>query len=337
MRGWSVLLLACTALGVLSCAERIFAPSPGEGPRQSWSEHLGPVIPHDRFPGDCSLCHVGANWHTMRAEFRFDHARETGVPLAGAHAAARCLRCHNDRGPVAQFAARGCAGCHEDPHRGHLGSACSECHDEADWIARGARADHVRTRFPLTGAHVAAPCSSCHAGANAQNFEGADLACESCHAADLDRARTPDHRIEGWTSDCARCHLTRAWSDARFQHRTEDFDCVRCHREDFERARTPDHLGGGYPTTCTFCHYGDVTWSGGYFVHHWFPIVSGIHGGHACNVCHVGRDVFAHASCLVCHEHNPRRMARDHADVRGYVYESDQCWVCHPEGTVVRR
>ena len=32
------------------------------------------------------------------------------VALRGAHAQAGCLLCHNDRGPVQQFAARGCGG-----------------------------------------------------------------------------------------------------------------------------------------------------------------------------------------------------------------------------------
>lgn len=332
-----LLLSAAAGLGALSCAVQVFAPRVEDPRAQGWSAELGPVVPHDRFPADCSLCHAGADWHSLRADFEFDHERETGVALLGAHARARCLRCHNDRGPVAVFAARGCGGCHEDVHRGRLGSACADCHGERDWSATGARADHARTRFPLTGAHASAACERCHPGALVRTFTGADPACESCHSDDLQRALAPNHFVENWTHDCGRCHSPHAWPDARFQHREGDFQCVQCHRDDFDRARHPDHVGGGYPTECLFCHYGNQSWSGGYFVHFWFPIESGTHAGNACTVCHVSGGVFGHASCFVCHEHDERRMAREHDGVKGYVYDSDQCWACHPDGSASKR
>ncbi|MBK7875342.1 MAG: hypothetical protein IPJ77_06270 [Planctomycetes bacterium] len=322
-------------LGAFSCALQGGAPIEIGSPH-GWSTRLGPVVPHDHFPADCSLCHAGGAWHDLRDDFHFDHERETGVALEGEHANARCLRCHNDRGPVAVFAARGCAGCHEDAHRARLGVDCAACHSTRDWRAHGARADHARTRFPLTGAHAAAECERCHPGAGVQEFSSAVPSCEVCHGADLARAMAPNHATEGWTSDCGRCHDTFAWPDARFTHRPGDFGCVQCHRDDFERARSPDHDGGGYPTECLFCHYGNVSWSGAYFVHYWFPITSGSHGGLACDDCHTTTRVFGHASCLVCHEHAERRMAHEHEGVKGYVYESDQCWVCHPDGVAAR-
>lgn len=84
-------------------------------PRQGWSEEWGPIVPHETFPGDCSICHVPDRWDVLKEDFAFDHEKETGHPLTGAHGRAACLRCHNDRGPVAAYAARGCAGCHVDP------------------------------------------------------------------------------------------------------------------------------------------------------------------------------------------------------------------------------
>ncbi|MFO1010719.1 MAG: cytochrome c3 family protein [Planctomycetota bacterium] len=335
----SVLLVLALALAAfaLSCAldGTVQRDVPGT---QGWSAALGPVVPHDRFPSDCSLCHAGGAWHELRADFTFDHAKETGVALEGAHAEARCLRCHNDRGPVGQFAARGCGGCHEDVHRARLGGDCAACHDELDWRARGARADHARTRFPLVGPHAAAACERCHPGAAVQNFEGAEPECAACHGEDLLRASAPNHFVEGWTSDCQRCHDGLAWRDATFTHRDGDFQCVNCHRDDYERARNPDHAGGGYPTSCLFCHFGNDSWSGAYFVHFWFPITSGVHSGNACTVCHStgAGGIFNHASCLVCHEHGERRSARQHVGVKGYVYDSDQCWACHPDGAAPR-
>ena len=106
------LIAACTTL----------TPGPSRAGRHRWWAALGPVIPHDTFPADCTLCHLGSEWQELVPDFEFDHAAETGVPLTGAHAEARCLRCHNDRGPVDAFVRQGCAGCHEDIHRGTLGT-----------------------------------------------------------------------------------------------------------------------------------------------------------------------------------------------------------------------
>ena len=47
-------------------------------PRHGWDKSLGPVVPHDTFPDDCSLCHTGSDWHTLRADFAFDHEARTG-------------------------------------------------------------------------------------------------------------------------------------------------------------------------------------------------------------------------------------------------------------------
>ena len=157
--------------------------------KQDWDARHGPVVPHETFPADCRLCHVGNGWHEIRADFTFDHEAETGVPLEGAHADAACLRCHNDRGDVAQFAARGCAGCHVDVHRGQLGSSCQTCHDESTWRPSEQIARHNQTRMPLVGAHVAVACFRCHPGAQVGNFAGASPECITCHTDDLARGR----------------------------------------------------------------------------------------------------------------------------------------------------
>ena len=135
----SILALACVSSG------------PGAAQRHRWWAGLGPVLPHDSFPADCQLCHLGENWNALRSNFSFDHERETGVPLVGAHQRAQCLRCHNDRGPVATFVAQGCVGCHEDVHFGELGASCTSCHKQITWQPVGQIERHNRTRFPLVG------------------------------------------------------------------------------------------------------------------------------------------------------------------------------------------
>ena len=84
--------------------------APNQLSRHRWWSGLGPVLPHDSFPADCGLCHEGNGWDTLTKNFEFDHASATGVELTGAHAQARCLRCHNDRGPVGSVQLPGLCG-----------------------------------------------------------------------------------------------------------------------------------------------------------------------------------------------------------------------------------
>ena len=59
--------------------------------RQGWSRRWGPVVPHQSFPGDCGLCHVTERWDVLRKDFSFDHEKQTGYRLQGAHTEAACL------------------------------------------------------------------------------------------------------------------------------------------------------------------------------------------------------------------------------------------------------
>lgn len=207
-----VLLMALLPLLVMvGC----MVQGPRDGALHRWWSALGPVLPHDTFPADCSLCHVGRTWNVLVDDFRFDHERETGVRLEGAHAQARCLRCHNDRGPIEVFAARGCAGCHEDFHQGELGKDCTKCHDQHTWNPEGQIEMHNRTRFPLTGAHLAVACHRCHPGIWAGRIYPTDTACVTCHVDDVQQANNPPHIGLGFVDDCERCHVTTSWNHAR--------------------------------------------------------------------------------------------------------------------------
>ncbi|MCP3915595.1 MAG: hypothetical protein GY711_08580 [bacterium] len=179
-----------------------------------WWEARGPVIPHESFPADCKLCHVGETWNSLVEGFEFDHHAETGVALNGSHADAKCLRCHNDRGPVDVFAVQGCAGCHEDLHVGTLGANCEECHAEQTWRPFGQIEQHNQTRFPLTGVHAATSCRRCHPGAEVGRFLPQDIECLTCHQDDLARTNNPNHAALGWINDCDRCHMPTNWNQA---------------------------------------------------------------------------------------------------------------------------
>jgi hypothetical protein len=204
----TVLPLVALALLVVACV----MPSPGRAARHRWWSGLGPVLPHETFPGDCQLCHEGDRWHELKDTFEYDHEARTGVALEGAHAAARCLRCHNDRGPVAFFQAQGCSGCHEDVHRGALGPRCDDCHTQASWVPFGQMEKHRQTRFPLYGVHAVTSCRRCHPASEIGVFTPTDTECVTCHVDDLNR--TTNHVGLGWVDRCDRCHMPTAWEQA---------------------------------------------------------------------------------------------------------------------------
>lgn len=208
----SLLLFAAVSSLVWACV----STGPRNVRQHGWWRGLGPVLPHESFPADCQTCHVGREWQVLRDEFSFDHEAETGVALTGAHTTAQCLRCHNDRGPVADFAAQGCAGCHEDIHFGLLGPDCTSCHTEQTWQPVGQVARHNQTRFPLSGIHAAVACFRCHPGAEVGKFVPTTSECVACHADDLARALLPPHVGLGWVDNCQRCHIPTDWKQAAF-------------------------------------------------------------------------------------------------------------------------
>ncbi|MCA8959045.1 MAG: hypothetical protein KDC38_00970, partial [Planctomycetes bacterium] len=293
---------------------------------QSWPIDYGPVIPHDTFPADCSTCHVSSSWHEIRSDFAFDHGARTGLVLEGAHARARCLFCHNDRGDVAVFASRGCRGCHEDPHRGQLGDSCRDCHGEENWVPRNEIIEHLATRFPLVGGHAAVPCLACHEGATAQNFTRVEIECQACHRGEISRSTVLDHVANGLDTDCQRCHTPTSWSDATFAHptsfpltashaiacrschSTDGFvglsdDCAACHQSEFEATVAPPHVAAEFSTDCQGCH-STGTWStaAATFEH---PEVFAMTGAHAvadCAGCHESSTFDTPGTdCVSCH------------------------------------
>jgi hypothetical protein len=356
-RARAAVLALAFAVGLLACAFDGGARNGWEPVApQEWQHERGPVVPHDTFPRDCSLCHAGSSWNQIRDDFAFDHARETGVALSGAHESAECLRCHNDRGPVALFAQKGCAGCHEDPHQGRIGDVCTVCHDESapDWRPNAAIAQHATTRFPLAGVHASTACWACHPGAQVGNFVQASTRCADCHQKDLAAAIEPDHQMQGWTDDCQRCHLPTDWSQAGFEHgffplhggharlacaachTGGDFgglspDCYACHADDY--AKAPKHVAQSFPMNCALCHSVNG-WEGASFDH------AGIATG--CSACHLDDwqsarrpDHAGNGFPLACEQcHSTRSWGDGSFDHPEFPITGDHgglsCQQCHP-------
>jgi len=314
-------------------------------PKNSWNKKWGPVVPHTKFPSDCSLCHVPERWDKLKDDFTFDHEKETGYRLEGSHVAAACLRCHNDRGPIDAYVARGCAGCHLDPHTSSLGLDCEQCHSQISWAPTGLVGEHAATRFPLMGVHAIAACESCHEGAATGQFRGAPTQCEICHQADLTLATDPNHSANGWVADCQKCHQpTASWQGAFVNH---DFfplagghggldctqchtvpgifsglstDCYSCHAPNYQTA--PNHVAGNYSHNCEECH-STRAWSPATFKHSSFAL-TGAHTSLDCLQCH-GGGVYAGlpSDCYSCHSAN-YQTAPNHV-AGNYSMNCEQC------------
>jgi hypothetical protein len=82
----------------------------------------------------CDSCHSPNGWSI----WDFDHAKQTGFALAGAHRNVNCAGCHRDS-PGSVKMSGDCVSCHrqDDRHLGQFGLQCQRCH--TTWTFKGAR------------------------------------------------------------------------------------------------------------------------------------------------------------------------------------------------------
>jgi len=239
----------------------------------------------------------------------------------------------------------------ESPHK-VIKLECSTCHNLNEW--RTIRFDHRTTGFPLTGVHKNVACANCH---KPENFWDVEKACISCHL-DIHQSK-----LGNW---CQQCHTPRSWTiiDATKAHANTTFPllgvharldcnachyseiegqysplestCYFCHEKDYRTTTAPNHQEAEFSKNCVACHnfYG---WQPASFKDHegFFPIFSGAHAGvwNTCRTCHSDPADYAIFSCFEgCHEHNRSSMDNRHREVRGYQYDSNACYNCHPAG-----
>ncbi len=222
----------------------------------------------------CRRCHSEHNgedfslikWDPTPGRFDSEHSK-TGFPLDGKHAGLTCSKCHTpakiqlpERGSIKNISrtflglSRACASCHEDKHKGQLGSNCLQCHAPAAWKGTF---NHAKTRFVLTGAHVQVSCQKCHTPTRdgLPKYTGLKFdRCSSCHA-DVHRGAFPQA--------CENCHTTGNWKQtavlARFDHaktqypllgKHQEVGCEACHRRADFKSPIPHQ-------TCADCHQPD--------------------------------------------------------------------------------
>jgi len=105
--------------------------------------------------------------------------------------------------------------------------------------------------------------------------------------------------------------------------------------DDYNATTDPPHASAQFSTDCLTCHTQNA-WEPSTFDHdsQYFPIYSGKHNNewNLCSECHTNSSNYSIFSCIDCHEHNQSEMNSEHDDVGGYVWESNACYECHPDG-----
>jgi hypothetical protein len=266
--------------------------------------------------GECRACHTehkGREADIVQLDrTQFDH-RQTDFALEGAHSALECASCHKARDPWRK-APPTCVGCHknDDVHRGQFTQSCGECHGSLSWT--GGRFDHDKTEFKLTGAHATVTCDACHVGGR---YQKTPKSCVGCHATDDEHrgARGPD---------CAKCHVTKEWKTAKYDHLKETgfelqgaharITCEACHRSGNYRDKIPKDCNGchraddahalRFGVKCADCHDNEHWQPVAYdhAVRHKFPLV-GAHAKIDCHACHTGASGTQKLAkdCVGCH------------------------------------
>ena len=278
------------------------------------------------FPTTCEQCHTFNTWLGAK----FDHLKQTGFALTGAHTTLDCSACHMG-GKFAGTPAT-CVGCHlpdfqKTTNPNHMQAAfpetCQTCHNTSAWSP--ATFDHnTFTKFPLTGAHVSVTCTQCHI--NGQ-YAGTPTDCASCHMKDYQGTTNPNHVQAGMPTMCATCHNTASWANATFDHNNTGFpltgahtplqcsqchvnnnynltdtSCVSCHLKDYQGTTNPNHVQAALPQTCQSCH-NTVSWANATFDHNntGFPL-TGAHTSVQCAQCHTNNNYnLTDTSCVSCH------------------------------------
>jgi hypothetical protein len=319
------------------------------------------------FPQTCQQCHSTTNWTSAT----FNHAT-TGFTLTGAHTSLQCTQCHNTTySPSGAYnlTSTACATCHmtdfqgtTNPNHVQAGfpTTCDQCHTTTNWGS--GTFNHTTTGFTLDGAHTTLACTQCHNTTFSPTgaYSLTSTACITCHQSDYNGTNSPPHATVGFPTTCNTCHSTTSWANATFNHNTQTTfpllgphaastvtcamchvnnnyttlptACSGCHMTDYNNTTNPNHKTAGFPTTCDTCHttWQTTNWAGATFNHTWFNMNH--HGANGvCATCHTNPSDYSVFQCTGCHgNNNPANF--QHPNVGGYVYNSVNCYQCHPRG-----
>jgi len=226
--------------------------------------------PHqEALPGSCTQCHDETAFTHFAGKQTFDHTK-TKFTLKGKHKTTDCFQCHaRTKDPLKVFQDRlnvpenNCVACHEDKHKGKLGTDCIKCHSENSFISMKTMDffDHSSTDYPLTGKHVGVDCKKCHTERYTVAIDFS--ACKNCHK----DYHSGEFVKDGMSPDCDKCHaLDQGFNVTLFtaeNHQATRFPleeshaatpCSACHmneqKEKSEKKWTFRNLG----VACAECH-----------------------------------------------------------------------------------
>jgi hypothetical protein len=306
------------------------------------------------FSTTCETCHKPTD-PTWGSGAGFNH--NSVYPLVGLHATAVCTACHANN--VYAGTPTTCVACHQAQYNAtqnpnHIAAgfstACDTCHKATDTIWKGTF--NHNTVFALVGVHATQACAACHVN---NIYKGTARTCVGCHQTQYNATRNPPHVAAGFSTTCDTCHkpTDAVWTSGVFNHSTfyalvgvhatqacaachinnvykgTAMTCVGCHQAQYNATANPNHIAAGFPTTCDSCHKAtDATFLLATFSHTRFPLT----GNHnvACAQCHTTPNNYATFSCTVCHLRS--QTDSKHQGRNGYVYDSNACYSCHPNG-----
>ena len=314
--------------------------------------------PHgDDLKIDCAVCHTSDSWKVDFNKIDFDH-ETTSFALNGKHSVTDCRNCHGSL--IFSEVKNDCADCHTDIHNNTVLRKCSDCHSEDDWLIEDIPVLHEEYGFDLSGAHIYLSCEECHIKSPELIFEPLSPECYACHEANYEATTSPDHVEGNFSLDCNTCHdvdgdswiISHDFFPLEKGHNLKECsschsgssymdaspDCYSCHSEDYDNTVNPDHQTGSFSENCSECHTIDPGWSPAKYENHDennFPVFSGKHKGEwsQCTDCHIDPNNYSAFTCLDCHAHEKTKMDDKHDDVGDYIYESQACLYCHPDGS----
>ncbi|MEP7268719.1 MAG: hypothetical protein ABI844_13915, partial [Saprospiraceae bacterium] len=282
---------------------------------------------------NCVRCHNTNSWQVTNKARMHELA---AFPLLGVHGTVECTQCHKSADPL-RFDRIGtaCINCHQqdygkkdkiDHTQAGFSTECASCHQMTDleW-----KADFNHEFFPLSKGHDLNVCAQCHTSGS---YSATSSKCESCHSADYQSAKVPDHSLAKFSTDCASCHTTDpgwkpaeykehdskffpiysgkhagTWNDCTACHTVasnfQKFECIECHQHNKPEMDAGHAQVNGYSynsTACYTCHPTGDALSGFDHSKTHFPLTGG-HIGISCISCHAMGYAGTSTNCIDCH------------------------------------
>ncbi len=305
----------------------------------------------------CLTCHTEEKWKPTK----FDHQTQSSFPLTGKHEKIACIKCHevipnvvvvefNKKIPVMRFKGMGkqqCTTCHQDVHKGQLGSNCLSCHNSDSWFR--IKFDHqTQSQFPLKGKHQTVKCIKCHTPIPNQivvefkkqvpviRFKGLGMqSCTSCHK---------DYHLGKMGPSCSSCHNEQGWKTTKDFHKNFSLSgvhftlqCSECHiqnrklsglSQECSVCHKKDDIHSGTLPKCAECHRQQF-WENTKFKHSLttFPL-RGAHRTLQCQECHASTGIYQGLSsaCVSCHLKDAvAATSRAHTPIASF----NDCTTCH--------